>query len=278
MITFIIISGFVITHLLVERPEPYRYYLLWRFMRIFPLFAVTCVAGYFAYKFQVPMFDYGFDPEFADLLRKVVVNTDQHFWSHLIAHVTMLHGALSYNLLPYTDTAFNIPAWSISLEWQFYIVAPFIVAVLVKRPILTPLLAVLIVVSQLLFKWGWFGSYNQPATLLGMAEYFAVGVASRLFYPALVGKIKNQYAVLAAIIVLYGLTRQGSLAVWSVVYLGLLTTPPSVYNFALESRLASYFGTVSYSIYLSHFIIIIGCEWLWIICSQRHQVFCRCWQ
>jgi peptidoglycan/LPS O-acetylase OafA/YrhL len=46
VLVFIIVSGFVITHLLIERPEPYSAYLLRRFMRIFPLFAVTCIGGY----------------------------------------------------------------------------------------------------------------------------------------------------------------------------------------------------------------------------------------
>ena len=39
VLVFVIISGFVITHVIVERPEPYLGYLTRRFMRIFPLFA-----------------------------------------------------------------------------------------------------------------------------------------------------------------------------------------------------------------------------------------------
>jgi peptidoglycan/LPS O-acetylase OafA/YrhL len=42
-VLFVIISGFVITHVIVERPEPYLGYLTRRFMRIFPLFAITSV-------------------------------------------------------------------------------------------------------------------------------------------------------------------------------------------------------------------------------------------
>src|ERR1700746_1845719 len=47
VLIFIIVSGFVITHLTIERPEPYGTYLVRRFMRIFPLFAVTCIIGFF---------------------------------------------------------------------------------------------------------------------------------------------------------------------------------------------------------------------------------------
>ena len=53
VLIFVIVSGFVITHAIIERPEPYRSYLTRRFMRIFPLFAVTSAIGYFACDVQV---------------------------------------------------------------------------------------------------------------------------------------------------------------------------------------------------------------------------------
>ncbi|WP_425908312.1 acyltransferase family protein [Nitrobacter sp. TKz-YC02] len=46
VLVFLTIGGFVITHPVIERPEPYGVYLLRRFMRIFPLFAVTCATGF----------------------------------------------------------------------------------------------------------------------------------------------------------------------------------------------------------------------------------------
>src|SRR6266550_7747282 len=44
---FMIISGFVITHLIIQKREPYSIYIFRRFMRIFPLFALTCAIGFF---------------------------------------------------------------------------------------------------------------------------------------------------------------------------------------------------------------------------------------
>src|ERR1700754_946146 len=67
VLIFIIVSGFVITHVLIERPEPYGSYLARRFMRIFPLFAVTSVIGYFTSDLQVSTLRhvaYSGDPEF----------------------------------------------------------------------------------------------------------------------------------------------------------------------------------------------------------------------
>src|ERR1700761_2937765 len=43
--TFIIISGFVITHLLLERHEPYPVYITRRFLRIYPIYFVCLCAG-----------------------------------------------------------------------------------------------------------------------------------------------------------------------------------------------------------------------------------------
>jgi peptidoglycan/LPS O-acetylase OafA/YrhL len=150
------------------------------------------------------------------------------------------------------------------------IVAPFVLAALVRRPLLAPLLAVLVGVGHWLFKGTWFGIFDQPGLLFGVAGYFAVGIASRLFYPTLAGKINNPNAVLASIIVLYALVGKAPLAVWSTVYLGFVLHPSvngifvQGYRLALASRLALYFGSRSYSIYLSHFLVIIACEWLWI--------------
>src|SRR3569832_2354324 len=47
VIMFVIVSEFVITHRVIERPEPYPIYVLRRFMRIFLLFSVSCFFGFF---------------------------------------------------------------------------------------------------------------------------------------------------------------------------------------------------------------------------------------
>ena len=134
VIVFMIVSGFVITHLIVERSEPYGVYLLRRFMRLFPVFAITCAVGYFAstfYAATLSRVSWAGDPNFLLLGLKAVASSEhQFFWSHLFAHLTMLHGMISSDLLPFSLFAFNVPAWSVSLEWQFYLIAPALVSLL----------------------------------------------------------------------------------------------------------------------------------------------------
>ncbi|RYF12287.1 MAG: acyltransferase, partial [Oxalobacteraceae bacterium] len=86
---FIIISGFVITHLLVERPGPYFSYIIPRFMRLFPAFFVACIVGGLVYtvgnRWAAPAW---FEPLHGSDYRSLV----SYFPIHVVAHITMLHG------------------------------------------------------------------------------------------------------------------------------------------------------------------------------------------
>lgn len=261
VMVFIIISGFVITHLVSEGREPYRVYITRRFFRLFPLFAVMCIVGYFAYHLQTQI-SVPFDPVFMDWLHRIVASMDQYLWWHVMSHATMLFGTVPYSWLPETDYVFVMYAWSISLEWQFYLVAPLIVWALVRRPVLAPVLALGFAAIQILLRKMLAGSYEQSALMLVVSGWFAVGIASRLLYPSFEGRIKQWYIPLACIIALYAVTHQQTLAVWAVVYLGLLAPPSRFYQLVLESPLPLYLGSRSYSTYLGHFPVIVVCQYL----------------
>jgi peptidoglycan/LPS O-acetylase OafA/YrhL len=263
VVTFVIISGFVVAHLLLERPESYGAYLTRRFFRLAPLFAVMSVAGYYAYIVQVRILPYGFgNQDLAVLLRNIESSQSVFFWQHLLAHLTMLSSAINNETLPYADYAFSMPAWSVSLEWQFYLVAPCLLYPLLRHRSLLPLAAALVVLGAWLFNRGRFGHYDQPGLLFALGPYFAVGIASRLYLPRL--KLQNPHVALALCLLLLVLGAQPALAVWAFVYLGLGGTFGPLYRLAFESRPALYFGSRSYAIYLSHFPTIVACQWLWI--------------
>jgi peptidoglycan/LPS O-acetylase OafA/YrhL len=216
VLAFIVISGFVITHLILERHEPYGIYIYRRFMRIFPLFAVTSIIGYFTTPIfveataKLPWRD---DTWFAVHAETVRQQSD-NFWPHVIAHLSMLHGAISSNALPWSALMFNSPAWSLSLEWQFYLVAPLCLLSIRKS---SWAIAALVVTIALYLLGDHFGRFEVRSLLFLAGPFFAAGIATRIVLGSRM------------------LPRTGPL---------------------LEGRIATFMGTRSYSIYLSHMPVI----------------------
>nr|WP_256466414.1 acyltransferase [Bradyrhizobium sp. 153] len=267
VLVFLIVSGFVITHVVVEKSQAYPVYLVQRFARLFPLFATTCIIGFFAndllaISLAAPGFN---DPEFARVVNDVAASNHKYFWSHFLAHATMLHGAISNAALPYSEYAFNMPAWSISLEWQFYLVAPLIICV-IRNDLFLPLLAIAVAICELWFRN--FVGTAQPGALPLAASYFVAGIVSRLTYPYVEGHNWLVPAVALAI-VFFPLRDLRPLLIWFIVFFGL---PPKcherpglggdIYSCALTNPVAQYFGLRSYSIFLCHYPVISAIVWL----------------
>jgi peptidoglycan/LPS O-acetylase OafA/YrhL len=278
VLVFVIISGFVITHVIVERPEPYLGYLTRRFMRIFPLFAITSVVGYFACDAQVvslAQVAYSDDPEdFLSLVNGIASSNHQNLWMHVLAHLTMLHGAISDGVLPFSAYAFNIPAWSISLEWQFYVVAPFALMIVVRRQLLVPA-AIILAALEVAFRARLFGHFYQPSFLPAATTYFAIGIACRLIYPSIAGSTRYPIGLSALIVIMLIPIADVPIAcvmIWMLVYLGLVVGRKEgsasfyvrVQRGLLENPLVLYFGSRSYSIYLTHLLTITLCHSIWI--------------
>jgi peptidoglycan/LPS O-acetylase OafA/YrhL len=270
---FVIISGFVITHLVIERPEPYNIYLLRRFMRIFPLFALTCVMGYFTSDIYAETLSHlPWTARYGKLFSNIAQSDHRFFWAHVLAHLTMLHGAISDTLLPFSQYAFNPPAWSLSLEWQFYLIAPFAV-IAAREPRTLVWLAFSIAIVEFAYELGFLGNFPSASFLPGAAGYFALGIASRLAYTKIIGAVRQPRVIFALFLLLIplGWTAVPLLA-WALVFTGLVLDRTDArtesfaqaYSYAMESRIATYFGSRSYSVYLSHMPIIAVCHSLWL--------------
>jgi peptidoglycan/LPS O-acetylase OafA/YrhL len=268
---FVIISGFVITHLLIEKHETYRVYIVRRFMRIFPLFAVTCVIGYFSLPMLVDAstrLPWG-NGSFFVSNSEVVSSQTAFFWPHFVAHLTMLHGAISENILPRSMLVYNSPAWSLSLEWQFYLVAPFAIFAATRVSVAIATLAIFTALC-IAYDFGTFGHFTLPGLLFACAPFFALGIASRIAYPKLAGSLRSPAVELAILIALIPEVPLGwgavPILVWGCVYATLITdrrhllpideTALKAVSLILESRFSIFMGTRSYSIYLCHMSVI----------------------
>jgi peptidoglycan/LPS O-acetylase OafA/YrhL len=266
---FLIISGFVITHLLLEKKEPYLPYITRRFLRIYPLYICCLALGIFATYLHFAAFaDHpwgNYVPQPGILSDEVAGSHGSVLGWHLLAHLTMTHGLISNNILPASQYMFLGPAWQVSLEWQFYLLAPLILLGLRSQRGKIAL-SVLAVIGFAAFQKGWFGVFYDPSFLPGAGLYFAVGIATRLIYP----KLPSLSAYPAAAMILAGglmlmAPRLIPFLMWVafIIWLRVEHATDRVSrgidrcaDVALNSKVARYLGTRSYSTYLVHEPII----------------------
>lgn len=126
--TFIILSGFAISFLLHKRRHSYTGFMRGRFFRIYPVYLFCLVLG-IGTSFLTPAITgtaVWRDTVYFDWVRTLADQESSQFGSHLFWHLTLLNGALTKEFLPGATGTFLTPAWSITLEWQYYLVAPFI--------------------------------------------------------------------------------------------------------------------------------------------------------
>jgi peptidoglycan/LPS O-acetylase OafA/YrhL len=173
-----------------------------------------------------------------------------------------LHGLLPDRFLPYSDYAFIGQAWSISLEWQFYLVAPAFFAMLRygrKSGLLVALVGVLAAYYLLRWRGGYgFLPLHAPYFLLGAASYFlwkCEGIFRSLPASILAG-------LMPTLTTLSLLICPVPVTIWIATLLSVIIVSQADRgkHYSIESwvvatlrvRPLRWLGRVSYSVYLIH--------------------------
>ena len=272
---FIIISGFVIFFLLDTRRETYQQFIVRRFFRLFPVFIVLFVVA-------IPLSHlnlwnvshagkYLTSDQIAQQIDGIELAWENIPW-HLLLHMTMLHGTVPDVLIQDAPGAFLVPAWSVSLEWQFYLVAPlaFVWAVSAspyRRLVLCALCVGLVLAARYALP-----PVNYGAALPFHVKFFFLGAVSYFIYQRAASHRLSDTAFPVACclaLFIFGLSeRQWSLMpvlLW-LVFMGLLLEQPSSFSTRLVGPLLTnpvvqYVGRISYSLYLSHFLVIMVAQY-----------------
>jgi peptidoglycan/LPS O-acetylase OafA/YrhL len=180
----------------------------------------------------------------------------------------MLHGTVPEVLIKDAPGAFLVPAWSISLEWQFYLVAPLAYAWAVSAKPYRRIALCALCVGLFLAARYVLPTVEYGAALPFHVEFFFLGGGSYFFYQRLAAHQRADIAFPVACclaLFLFGVSGNAwpliPVGLW-IAFLGLLLEQSSSFSSRLVTPLLTnplvlYLGRISYSLYLSHILVII---------------------
>lgn len=270
---FIVLSGFVVTHLLLSRKESYARYLSRRAFRLFPLYLIGAVTGIFATGLAAQAVEHvpwAHDPAFTygKTLIATYASQKAYFPVHAVLHMFLLQGAVPDSILPYSSAALIGPAWSLSLEWQFYLIAPLLIGGLVSRRWWAVTL-IAIVGAYLADRANLFGSYRLMSSFPSAALLFLTGIVSRLRFGWLGRVIRSPTPVALAGLAAASLPGFTAFGLWVAFFAFLVSNAQNGgkggkggsimargWATMFGSRTARFIGARSYGVYVVHWPLL----------------------
>lgn len=242
---FILLSGFVITMLVLDKREPYLLFLFRRYFRLFPVFAICICAALLAQLMGWMPIRYSM----GDLLPLIAAN------------IALFHGIIPETAIPNAAGAILNPSWSISLEWQFYLIAPALILCMSRRyyGFLLGSLACFTLYRIMVPSLSDFTGAFLPFKI----HLFWFGIASALalrFATPVIGSGENwpfgaAIGLLAALCLLLPAKQALGLAIW-VGAIMVIMKPNAPISIILRNKILLALGAVSYPLYLSHEVVI----------------------
>ncbi|MFY7970785.1 MAG: acyltransferase family protein [Flavobacteriales bacterium] len=266
VVFFFVLSGFLITFLLLEEQQQtatisVRKFYMRRILRIWPLYFLVAALGFFVLPhfgvFDVPVQQ----PEF-----------EEHFWVNLLLYVGMLPN-LAFALFMAVPNIGQL--WSIGVEEQFYLVWP----VLVKKS-KSPLRAIMIVFAVAVglkagvLLWselsGW--ELKELKKFLAMLRIESMAIGGVGAYLWFTNKEKWMNLILRPVVewaawisipmLIYFspmLIQNGVHLIYSISFLIIIINVAKKGKFiiSLETPIFDYLGKLSYGIYMYHLMIVV---------------------
>jgi len=257
---FCVMSGFVIFMMMSRRREPYLPYISRRFLRIYPVYL-------FAFALSMAMSGIAYEAlQSADFTgpknagRIAIYEASFAQWpEHVLSHLTLLHGIVPDQWLPFGAFAFLGQAWNISTEFQFYLIAPILFWILHDA---RPFMKVLFIAG---IAAAWYVGMRWPngAALSYFAIYFLTGIISYYLWNRSWSDqaYLNKWTITVAALAIG--TVSIAIGIWififgSALYVRDRAGKEDALSAALKLKPMLFLGKISYSLYLLHMIPLYG--------------------
>ncbi len=291
---FVIVSGFVIFYLLDRRELAASEFIKQRFFRLFPLFFTLFVVSMLLYEvnlWNLDHFPYYTEHRISFMTSQMASWVD-HVFMNVFLHATMLHGVVPESVVRDAPGAFLMPAWSISLEWQFYLLAPLLYAVATSRQGSRLLLVAFCIALYLgsiyilpRVGYGAFLPFHIEFFFFGAASYFLYRLVSmsrwRFEAPARADVCFPIAAMLAAVVAFSARSWSQIPMIFWILFLGIVLEPQGslvsrIARPIFENRFTQYLGRISYSIYLSHALVLMLVQYCLLVAMPHLGQLAHC--
>ena len=261
---FMVLSGFIFTIGTYGSDLNYWKFLRNRFLRTYPLFLFILIVGTYSYPA---------DFNFVSMLQSIFFMANQP-------------GAI-------TSGPFTVVSWAIAVEWQFYLVFPFLLLFINHQGLRIILLLILLLIVMRSFAYLQDVNVRDLSylTIVGRMDQFLIGMGLGIYYRKrfrqdVMHDVLFIFGTVLVIYLLYVFNLRGGWPIvdyskviwptlegcmWAVFIIGYLSISRWLPTF-VSNAFAS-LGLISYSLYLIHFIIVSAVfteGWLVVLSPDSH--------